>query len=101
MLQGPLQGLPVTEQRLSHWIADAIALTYASVGLQCPIDVRTHSTRGVASYWAWSSEISISEICVAAGWLLLSTFARFYDLDVPAFQALMLCLLKSLPKIPL
>ncbi len=36
---------------------------------------------------AWSSGVSISDICEAAGWSSLSTFARFYNLDVPALQA--------------
>ncbi len=49
------KGLPATKQRLSHWIVDAIALAYASEGLQCPIGVRAHSTRGMTSSWAWSS----------------------------------------------
>lgn len=33
-------------------IVDAIPLAYASLGLQCPIVVRDHPTRGMAS-WAW------------------------------------------------
>ncbi len=65
---GCFRGLPVTKQRLSHWIVDGIALAYASAGVQCPIGVRAHSTRGMASSWAWSSGISIGEICAAAGW---------------------------------
>ncbi len=81
------KGLLATKQRISRWIIDAIALAYASEGLQCPIGVRTHSTRGMASYWAWSSGISIGKICAASGWSLPSTFARFYNLDVPALQA--------------
>ncbi len=36
---------------------------------------------------AWTSGISIGEICAAAGWSLPSTIARFYNLDVPAMQA--------------
>ncbi len=35
---------------------DAITLAYSSLGLQCPIGVRAHSTRGIASSWhgpAW------------------------------------------------
>ncbi len=73
---GRSKGLPVTKQRLSHWIVDAIALAYASAGVQCPIGVRAHS--------AWSSGISIGEICTAAGWSSQSTFIRLYSLDVPA-----------------
>ncbi len=47
---------------------DAITLTYSSLCLQCPIGVRAHFTRGIASSWAWSSGVSISEMCEAAGW---------------------------------
>ncbi len=81
------KGHPVTKQRLSKWIVDAVMLAYSSLGLQCPIGVRAHSTRGIASSWAWSSGVSITEICMAAGWATPSTFARFYNLDIPALQA--------------
>ncbi len=49
------KGHPVTKQRLSRWIVDTIMLAYSSSGLQCPIGVWAHSTRGVPSSWAWSS----------------------------------------------
>ncbi len=82
------KGHPVTKQRLSKWIVDAVTLAYSSLGLQCcPIGVRAHSTRDIASSWAWSSGVSITEICAAAGWASPSTFARFYNLDIPALQA--------------
>ncbi len=81
------EGRPVTKQRLSRWIVDAITLPYSSLGLHCSIGVQAHSTRGVASSWAWSSGVSIAEICAAAGWASPSTFARFYNLEVPALQA--------------
>ncbi len=81
------KGRLVTKQRLSKWIVDAVTLAYSSLGLQCPIGVRAHSTRGIASSWAWSSGVSITEICAAAGWASPSTFARFYNRDVLALQA--------------
>ncbi len=59
-----------------------ITLAYSSLGLQCPI-----GEGGIASSWAWSSGVSILEICKAAGWSSSSTFVRFYNLDVPALQA--------------
>ncbi len=34
------KGRPVTKQRLSRWIVDAITLAYSSLGLHCPIGVR-------------------------------------------------------------
>lgn len=82
---GCIKGLPVMKQRLSHWIVDTIVLTYASLGLQCPISVRADSTRGIASSWAWSRGVSIGDICRVAGWSSPST--RFYNLDIPALQA--------------
>ncbi len=80
------KGGPVTKPRISRWLVDAITLAHSSSGLQCPIRVRAHSTRGIASSWAWSSGVSISDICEVAGWSSPSTFARFY-LDVPVLQA--------------
>ncbi len=49
---GHTKGSPFTKQRLSRWIIDAITLAYSSLGQQCPIGVRAHSTRGIASSWA-------------------------------------------------
>ncbi len=46
------KGHLVMKQRLSKWIVDAVMLAYSSLGLQCPIGVRAHSTRGIASSWA-------------------------------------------------
>lgn len=80
-------GMPLTKQRLSKWIVEAIALAYASLNEHCPVGLKAHSTRGMASSWAWSTGISIVDICNAAGWSSPSTFVRFYSLDVPALQA--------------
>ncbi|CAM4530898.1 unnamed protein product [Leuciscus chuanchicus] len=83
---GRTKGLAASKHSLSRWIVDAIAAAYASKNLQCPLGIRAHSTRGMASSWAWSSGISIHDICTAAGWVSPSTFVRFYDLEVPALQ---------------
>ncbi|XP_051756701.1 uncharacterized protein LOC127516273 [Ctenopharyngodon idella] len=84
---GHSKGLLVSKPRLSRWTVNAIALTYSSLGLQCPLGVRAHSTRGMASSWAWSCGVSIADICAAAGWASPSTFVRFYNLEVPALQS--------------
>ncbi len=81
------KGGPVTKQSISRWLVDAISLAYSSGGSRCPIGFRAHSTRGIASSWAWSSGVSMSDICEVAGWSSPSTFVRFYNLDVPALQA--------------
>jgi len=87
---GRSKGLAASKQSLSRWIVDAIALAYTSRGLQCPLGVRAHSTRGVASSWAWSSGVSLQDICTAAGWASPSTFIKYYNLEVPALQAKLL-----------
>ena len=87
---GRSKGLAASKQSLSRYIVDAIALAYASKGMQCPLGVRAHSTRGMASSWAWSSGIALQDICTAAGWASPSTFIRFYNLEVPALQARLL-----------
>ncbi len=81
------KGGPVTKQIISSRLVDAITLAYSSLGLQYPIGARDHSTRGIASSWAWSSRVSISDICEAAGWSSPSTFARFYNPDLPTLQS--------------
>ncbi len=70
------------KQRMAHWIVDAIALAYQAQGVPCPLRLRAHSTRGVASSWALARGASLTDICRAAGWATPNTFARFYSLRV-------------------
>ncbi len=84
---GSTKGRAVSKQRLSHWIVDAITEAYASQGLECPLHIRGHSTRAIASSWAWSRGMSIPDICLAAGWSSQNTFARFYKLDVQSLAS--------------
>lgn len=66
---------------------DAKALTYKSFDLQCLIGVRAYSTRAmIVSSWAWTSEVSIADICAVTVWSSQSTFAWFDNLDVSALQ---------------
>ncbi|KAK5897969.1 hypothetical protein CgunFtcFv8_015427 [Champsocephalus gunnari] len=80
----PQKGKPVTRQRLSHWIVEAIALAYTSQGLQAPTGLRAHSTRGLATSWALFKGVSIQDNCATASWSSPLTFVRFYRLDVSA-----------------
>ncbi len=50
---GQQKGKAVSKQRLAHWIVEAIVLAYQARCLPCPLGVRAHFTRGVASSWAW------------------------------------------------
>lgn len=41
-----------SDQRLSHWIIEAISLAYSTKSLALPQDVRVHSTMGMETSWA-------------------------------------------------
>lgn len=77
-------GQPLSRARLSHWLVDAIRQAYEGMGVQFPLNVRAHSTRGMAASWALWRGASLDEICAAATWSAPSTFARFYKLNVAA-----------------
>ncbi len=79
---GQQKGKAVSKQRMAHWIVDAITLAYEAQGVPCPLRLRAHSTRGVASSWALARGASLADICRAAGWATPNTFARFYSLRV-------------------
>ncbi|KAL0187569.1 hypothetical protein M9458_014668, partial [Cirrhinus mrigala] len=79
---GQQKGNAVSKQRLAHWVVDAISLAYESQGEPCPLGVRAHSTRSVASSYALVHGASLADICRAAGWATPNTFARFYNLHV-------------------
>ncbi len=79
---GQQKGKAVSKQRLAHWIVEAVALAYQSQGEPCPLGVRAHSTRSVASSHALVHGASLADICRAAGWATPNTFARFYNLRV-------------------
>ncbi|KAI2655571.1 Transposon Ty3-I Gag-Pol polyprotein [Labeo rohita] len=42
-------GAAATKRIMSHWVRDAIALAYEARGQASPLELRAHSTRGVAS----------------------------------------------------
>ncbi len=52
---GQQKGKAVSKQRLAHWIVEAVALAYQSQGEPCPLGVRAHSTRSVASSHAFGA----------------------------------------------
>ncbi len=76
------KGLAVSKHTISHRVRDAISLDYEVRSLPSPLDIRAHSTRGVASSTAFFREVPLEDICMAAGWSSLHTFVRFYNIDV-------------------
>ena len=81
---GVKRGNPVSKQRLSHWVVDAIAQAYDSQSLPVPGNLVAHSTRSMATSWAALRGVSVAEICAAASWSAPCTFARFYRVNVAA-----------------
>ncbi len=76
------KGLAVSKHTISHWVRDAISLAYEVRSLPSPLDIRAHSTRGVASSQALFRGVPLEDICMAACWSSPHTFVRFYNLDV-------------------
>ena len=76
------QGLPLTKQRLSHWLCDAITQAYVSAGAEPPETIRAHSTRGISSSVALQRGMPMEDICTAASWASPCSFIRFYLRDM-------------------
>ncbi|KAI2646486.1 Chromosomal replication initiator protein DnaA [Labeo rohita] len=82
--EGRNRGAAATKRIMSHWVRDAIALAYEARGQASPLELRAHSTRGVASSTAIARGAPLQQVCDAAGWSSPHTFIRFYSLDVHA-----------------
>ncbi len=80
--RGQQKGKAVSKRRLAHWIVEAVALVYQSLGEPCPLGMRAHSIRSVASSHALAHDASLADICRAVGWSTPNTFARYYNLRV-------------------
>ncbi|CAM4555428.1 unnamed protein product [Leuciscus chuanchicus] len=64
----PNKGGPVSKQRMSKWVVEAISLAYEAAGQPSPLAVRSHSTRSMAASKALISGVSLQDVCDAAGW---------------------------------
>ncbi len=72
----------------------SLSLAYEVRSLPSPLDIRAHSTRGVASSQALFRGVPLVNICMAAGWSSPRTFVRFNNIDVstaPGSQVLPSC----------
>ncbi|CAM4558277.1 unnamed protein product [Leuciscus chuanchicus] len=78
----PNKGGPVSKQRMSKWVVEAISLAYEAAGQPSPLAVRSHSTRSMAASKALISGVSLQDVWDAAGWSSPHTFVRFYSLDL-------------------
>ncbi len=76
------KGLAASKHTISHWVRDAIFLAYEVRSLPSPLDIRAHSTRGVASSTALFRGVPLEDICMVPGRSSPHTFVKFYNLDV-------------------
>ncbi|XP_029441869.1 uncharacterized protein LOC115081586 [Rhinatrema bivittatum] len=81
---GPRKGCMVSKQSIAHWLKGAIVAAYLCVGKSPPLAVKAHSLRSQSTSWAESTLVSVQEICRAATWKSLHTFAKHHRLDVRA-----------------
>lgn len=79
---GVKKGCPLSKQRLSNWIVEAITSAYKLAGQVLPPGLRCHSTRSVATSWALLKGVPMEDICAAASWAGPNTFTRFYSVNV-------------------
>lgn len=80
------QGHPLSKQRLSHWLCEAVSQAYLSSGMDPPGSIRAHSTRGISSSTALHGGMTVEDICTAASWSSPCSFIRFYLRDVSRFS---------------
>ncbi|XP_044162144.1 uncharacterized protein LOC122946519 isoform X1 [Bufo gargarizans] len=85
---GKNRGLKASKQTLARWIKDTIRETYRLQEIACPLNLKAHSTRAMATSWAERADATIDQICKAATWYSFLTFAKHYRLDVLAGQDL-------------
>ena len=79
-------GLPLSAQRLSHWLCEAVAQAYLCSGVDPPESIRAHSTRGILTSTALHGGMTVEDICTAASWSSPCSFIRFYLQDVSTFS---------------
>ena len=60
---GPNRGRALSNQRLSHWVVNAITHAYGASGRPPPSGVRCHSTRSVATSWAALRGVPLEALC--------------------------------------
>ncbi|XP_050809179.1 uncharacterized protein LOC127051204 [Gopherus flavomarginatus] len=74
-----MKGLPISSQRLSSWVTSCIRTCYDLAHVPTG-RVTAHSTRAQASSLAFLARVPIQEICRAATWSSVHTFASHYAL---------------------
>lgn len=91
----PRKDKPLSSQRLSHWIVEAITLTYKCKGARLTQGVRAHSIWGMASSWVLFGGMLVQYICTEAVGLHLTHLCAFTQRPDVAHQSLPHAVLKA------
>ncbi|KAJ1170436.1 hypothetical protein NDU88_002313 [Pleurodeles waltl] len=78
---GAIKGKAVQKRTISRWALLCIKMCYALAKKQPPEGLRAHSTRATAASTALALGVPVLDICQAASWASLHTFAKHYCLD--------------------
>lgn len=81
---GGRQGQKASAGTLARWLRSCIEMAYQAKGEEPPEGITAHSLRSAATSAAFDGCSSMAEICRAATWSSVHTFARHYRVDVSA-----------------
>ncbi|CAJ0959908.1 unnamed protein product [Ranitomeya imitator] len=81
---GTRRGQPASKATIARWIRMAILEAYRVKNRVPPPGIKAHSTRAVSASWAVHHRASALQLCKAATWSSIHTFAKFYKVHTYA-----------------
>ncbi|CAJ0926420.1 unnamed protein product [Ranitomeya imitator] len=81
---GTRRGQPASKATIARWIRTAILEAYRVKNRVPPPGIKAHSTRAVGASWAVHHRASALQLCKAATWSSIHTFAKFYKVHTYA-----------------
>ncbi|CAJ0938461.1 unnamed protein product [Ranitomeya imitator] len=81
---GMRRGQPASKATIARWIRTAILEAYRVKNRVPPPGIKAHSTRAVGASWAVHHRASALQLCKAATWSSIHTFAKFYKVHTYA-----------------
>ncbi|CAJ0940919.1 unnamed protein product [Ranitomeya imitator] len=81
---GTRRGQPASKATIARWIRMAILEAYRVKNRVPPPGIKAHSTQAVGASWAVHHRASALQLCKAATWSSIHTFAKFYKVHTYA-----------------
>ncbi|CAJ0929883.1 unnamed protein product [Ranitomeya imitator] len=81
---GTRRGQPASKATIARWIRMAILEAYRVKNRVPPPGIKAHTTRAVGASWAVHHRASALQLCKAATWSSIHTFAKFYKVHTYA-----------------